>query len=93
MLKKKHYFTKGTWPNLEEVIAFLELEQAKDIITIDSEIELKRFDLPKNIVILSSFSNKHNYKIAKSLSNALKQLNIKNSENIIKIYGRRDDEW
>jgi hypothetical protein len=26
MVKKKNYFTKGSWPNLEEVIAFLELE-------------------------------------------------------------------
>jgi hypothetical protein len=61
---KQTFFSKGRWPEIEEVIAYLELEQTKDIVMIDVLEELKRTDLQHFIIMATTFSNKHSYKVA-----------------------------
>jgi len=76
------------------VISFLELEQGKDIICVDLEKECKRYDLPRYGIILSTFSCRHNYKMASNLLKAIKSLEIPEMEGKnFKISGRKDDEW
>lgn len=69
-------------------MGFLELEQAKEIDCIDTELELGRTDLPKYIICASSFSCVHNYRIAKNLLIALKELEIKDYPRRLMIDGR-----
>ena len=68
-------FKKYQWPTVEELIYFLELEMGKDIVVIDLE-SLGRTDIPKYGIILSAYSTKHCYRIAKNLVKALEKLEI-----------------
>ena len=54
---------------------------------------MKRFDLAKYIIICTSFSTRHNFKIAKNLVKAIKSLEIDYKSRDFSISGRRDDEW
>lgn len=69
------------------------MEQAKDIELIDSEEDLGRTDIAKYIICLSSYSCVHNYKIAKNLQLAVKNLNVPYQTRKLEIAGGRDDEW
>jgi len=62
-------------PDVEDVIAFLELEQGKDVTLIDLH-ELGRKDLSQYAIIVSTFSCRHNHSIASSLLKAVKEINI-----------------
>ncbi len=55
----------------------MELEQSKDIKIVDLK-ELGRTDLPNYGIIATTYSSRHNYRVANNLVNALKKLNIKN---------------
>ncbi|KAL4456563.1 hypothetical protein ABPG74_000670 [Tetrahymena malaccensis] len=92
--QQKNFFEKGKYPSPEAVISFLELEQAKDIICVDLEKECNRYDLPRFGIILSSFSCRHNYRIAQNLLRAIRELEIPDmKDKNFKISGRKDDEW
>ncbi|EGR33263.1 hypothetical protein IMG5_057280 [Ichthyophthirius multifiliis] len=92
--QQKNFFKKGEYPNPEAVIAFLELEQAKDITCIDLLEECNRTDLPRYGIILSSYSCRHNYRIASNLLKAIRELDIPHlQQRSFKISGRKDDEW
>lgn len=101
---KKNFFTKGEMPTVEEIIAFLEvykkiikyfknqLEQGKDITLVDLH-ELRRTDLPKYGILVTTYSARHNYKIAKNLVKALIQCEIPDQGSPPKVHGLKTDEW
>jgi hypothetical protein len=60
---------------------------------VDLLEECGRTDISRYGIILSSFSCRHNYRIASNLMKALKALEIPNLQRDFSIDGRRDDEW
>ena len=67
-------------------------EQAKDISLVDL-LELGRTDLARYGIIATTFSARHNYKIAKNLLSAFQKCDLPHEGSPPRIHGARDDDW
>jgi len=68
------------------------MEQAKDVVLIDLH-EHNRTDLPRWGIILTGYSSRHLYRMARALWKSIKEVNIPGLVNPPRIDGGRDDEW
>jgi ribosomal silencing factor RsfS len=68
------------------------LEQSKDISLVDL-LELGRTDIGRYGIIATTFSARHNYKIAKNLLKAFQKCELPHEGSPPRIHGARDDDW
>lgn len=89
--RKKQPFTHGKMPTLDELKSFLDKELLKDITLVDMA-SCDRLDLGDHSIIATGYSNRHIYKVAKTLVKEMAKLELP-VPNAPRIFGRRDDEW
>lgn len=89
--RKKQPFTRGEMPTLDELKSFLDKELLKDITVIDMA-SCDRLDLGDFAIIATGYSNRHIYKVAKTLVKEMDKLEL-DVPNPPRLFGRRDDEW
>lgn len=92
MKRKTKFFEYGKMPEIDEIIAFLEMEHAKDVVLVDL-LELGRTDLPQYGIILTAFSSRHMHRIGTSLVKCIKEIEIPELINPPRLHGRKDDDW
>ena len=68
------------------------MEQGKDITLVDL-LQLGRTDINRYGIIVTTFSARHNYKIAKSLLKALIKCEIPHEGSPPRIHGTKNDDW
>jgi ribosomal silencing factor RsfS len=89
--RKKQPFTNGETPSVDELKSFLDKELLKDITIIDMAT-CDRLDLGDYGIIATGYSNRHIYKVAKTLVKEMDKLDL-SLPNPPKVLGRKDDEW
>lgn len=71
---------------------YLELQKCKDI-TVTDVLSLNMKDRSQYQIVASTFSIRHNYKVAKDFWKDVMANGFKPLPNPPRILGRKDDEW